>query len=187
MFLQLICLAIAITALNWTGTNTAELWYLYCTSCELWDMHRLILHCSSSTAQRHARSSLVLVENFISEEEHSLLVGLCNRKLKRVEFESSHFDSVIRNYRESTFTDLEEKAPAVTRIKQLMPDVRWQTPHILQLAADGEILPHIDNIAASGKIICGLCLESPRICHFASDKYGEFMVMLPPKTLYIQQ
>lgn len=67
----------------------------------------------------------------------------------------AHFDSVIHNYRESHVSNWpEDVKPILTKVAKLMPpgDLELSTVqcHALHLAPSGVILPHIDNIEASG-------------------------------------
>ncbi|KAJ2627620.1 hypothetical protein H4R22_004311, partial [Coemansia sp. RSA 1290] len=50
----------------------------------------------------YAKSDLFLYPEFISHNEHDLLVSNCNKKLKRLasSYEMGHFDKRIHNYRE---------------------------------------------------------------------------------------
>ncbi|KAJ1840534.1 hypothetical protein LPJ70_004610 [Coemansia sp. RSA 2708] len=50
----------------------------------------------------HSKDDMYLYPDFISDEEHELLVRSCNKKLKRLAstYEMGHFDKRIHNYRE---------------------------------------------------------------------------------------
>lgn len=74
------------------------------------------------------------------------------------------------------------------RLHSLLPSVDTQT-HILHLASDGEIRPHIDNVEASGAWILGVSLGSPRILRMQNtrDDREVFDVLLPSGSVYIQR
>ncbi|CAL1704994.1 unnamed protein product [Somion occarium] len=73
-------------------------------------------------------------------------------------FEEGHYDGVIRNYREMHVSSWPEGYPELpgilARLDPLHPDEPTQS-HIIHLASDGEILPHVDNTEASGSWILG--------------------------------
>lgn len=109
------------------------------------------------------------------------------------DFDQGHFDGVITHFREMHLTewppeDDERVAALLGRLDAVTPDVETQT-HILHLASEGEILPHIDNVEASGAWILGVSLGSPRILRMqnASDDREVFHVLLPSGSVYIQR
>lgn len=100
---------------------------------------------------------------------------------------------MIRNYRETHVSqwptsDAPLVEPLLSRLKSLIPDVKTQM-HLLQLGSDGEILPHVDNIEASGSWILGLSLGAPRVLRMENiDDEGEtFDVLLPSGSVYVQR
>jgi alkylated DNA repair protein alkB family protein 7 len=76
----------------------------------------------------------------------------------------------------------------VKRIEAVCPTKDLQT-HLLHLASDGEILPHIDNLEASGSWILGVTLGGTRMLrlHHPDTAEGVVDVSLPPGSLYIQK
>ncbi|EMD38339.1 hypothetical protein CERSUDRAFT_113501 [Gelatoporia subvermispora B] len=107
-------------------------------------------------------------------------------------FEEGHYDGVIKNYREMHITswpeDIPEVGPLLTRLQSLHPDEETQT-HILHLATDGEILPHVDNIGASGSWILGVSLGATRIMRLENTERSEpaFDIALPSGSVYMQR
>ena len=100
---------------------------------------------------------------------------------------------MIRNYREIHVSSWPTKdaplvEPLLSRLKSLVPDVKTQT-HLLQLGSDGEILPHIDNVEASGSWILGLSLGAPRVLRMenTADESDTFDVLLPSGSVYVQR
>ncbi|TDL27305.1 hypothetical protein BD410DRAFT_413717 [Rickenella mellea] len=105
-------------------------------------------------------------------------------------FEKGHFDGVIRNYRETHVSSWnEEDWPTVSsildRLKVIMPEGKTQT-HLLHLGTDGDILPHIDNLEASGSWILGVSLGAERILRMENENVT-FDVLLPSGSVYLQR
>ncbi|KAI0748305.1 hypothetical protein C8Q80DRAFT_731064 [Daedaleopsis nitida] len=65
------------------------------------------------------------------------------------DFQEGHFDGVIKRYREMHVTswpeDVPEVIPLLERLRGIHPKQDTQT-HILHLASDGQIFPHVDNV-----------------------------------------
>lgn len=104
-----------------------------------------------------------------------------------------HYDGVINHFREihlsswplDEFRDLEA---AVERLHSLCPTKDIQT-HLLHLASYGDILPHVDNISASGAWIIGVSLGDERILKMTEEEgeKREFHVTLPSGSVYLQR
>ncbi|KAG6371398.1 hypothetical protein JVT61DRAFT_9615 [Boletus reticuloceps] len=109
-------------------------------------------------------------------------------------FPKGHYDNVIRDYREMRLTSWPESefrglTPVLDRLRALYPSKNTQT-HLLHLASSGEILPHIDNISASGKWILGVSLGSTRILRMESPTSAvseRFDIPLPSGSVYLQR
>jgi alkylated DNA repair protein alkB homolog 7 len=83
---------------------------------------------------------------------------------------------------------------ALGRLETLHPDASTTQTHILHLASDGEIYPHVDNVGASGSWILGVSLGSERMLRMESvedDLDGipkrTFDVSLLSGSVYIQK
>ncbi|KAJ1307420.1 hypothetical protein OPQ81_001522 [Rhizoctonia solani] len=103
-------------------------------------------------------------------------------------FEEGHFDGVIRDYREMTVSSWPDSSPLdlsriLLRLYELVDPGNTPTnpglttppniqTHILHLASTGVILPHVDNVEASGSVI-------------AEDT--SFDVLLESGSVYIQR
>lgn len=131
--------------------------------------------------------------------------GLCRRRGKADT--KGHFDSVIHNYRESLITNLPSDAtPDLSRILAKLyslvpslyvpsdPDATSLPPpnsstHALHLAPEGAILPHVDNLDASGQTIVGASLGATRILRLEreGDKEQGWDVLLPSGSVYVQR
>jgi len=92
----------------------------------------------------------------------------------------------------------DEKDPilksALGRLETLCPNAGTTQTHLLHLASDGEILPHVDNIGASGSWILGVSLGSERVLRMESveNDMNEtpkcmFDVLLSSGSVYIQK
>lgn len=104
-----------------------------------------------------------------------------------------HYDGVIHNFREMHITkwpenDVPGLSPLLDRLRNLCPSADTQT-HILHLGSDGEILPHLDNLQASGTWILGVSLGTERIMRMecTDDREDSFDVLLPSGSVYLQR
>lgn len=124
-------------------------------------------------------------------------------------FQPRHFDGVIDHYRETLVrpshfpSDSPDLASILSRFYALIPPPPSSPVlppsadppphvllHLLHLASNGAIYPHVDNREASGGIIVGLSLKSSRVMRFAPVEGGEgepFEVLLEPGSAYIQR
>lgn len=89
-------------------------------------------------------------------------------------------------------TDLESEEMTLNgilrRLLSLFSVEEVQT-HVLHLASEGEILPHVDNTSASGTCILGVSLGATRVMRVESvdSGHGSFDVLLPSGSVYIQK
>lgn len=102
-----------------------------------------------------------------------------------------HYDGVIHNFREMHLTswpteDVPELSPILNRLHSLLPTQNTQT-HLLHLGSNGEILPHIDNLGASGSWILGVSLGATRILRMNGRDNDSFDVLLPSGSVYMQR
>ncbi|KAJ7043185.1 hypothetical protein C8F04DRAFT_1073936 [Mycena alexandri] len=109
------------------------------------------------------------------------------------EFQEGHFDGVIKNFREMHLTswptsDVPELPSILDRLQALYPSQAAQT-HLLHLASNGEIYPHVDNLSASGSWILGVSLGSERLLRLEGQdgNSDSFQVLLPSGSVYIQR
>jgi len=114
-----------------------------------------------------------------------------------------HYDSVIHDYRETTISSLPplgsypDMPALLNRAFALLPGqptMQGDTlppetiSHLLHLAPSGRILPHVDNLEASGKVIMGICLGSDRILRLQKPGGGDgWEVLLQNGTVYLQK
>ncbi|KAF9483856.1 hypothetical protein BDN70DRAFT_826693 [Pholiota conissans] len=114
------------------------------------------------------------------------------------DFQKGHFDGVIHDYREMHLSswpvdEYPALAPVLERLYALCPDppTKFQT-HLLHLASYGEILPHVDNLEASGSWILGVSLGDARILRLnkkegCDDPNDSFSLTLPSGCVYLQR
>lgn len=104
-----------------------------------------------------------------------------------------HYDGVIKNYREMHVTswpdDIPELSHLLHRIGNFHPQEVTQT-HLLHLASDGEIQPHVDHLTAFGAWIASVSLGADRILRLeklGSDGSLPFDIILPSGSVYVQK
>jgi len=107
--------------------------------------------------------------------------------------DQGHYDGVIKNYREMHVSAWPEDQPRLSellnRLRQFHPEESIQD-HILHLASDGEIHPHVDHLEAFGSWIVGVSLGSDRILRLekeVSDRTLVHDVILPSGSVYMQK
>lgn len=152
--------------------------------------------------------SFLLFPNFITDEEHSSLVkcsmaqldSICGKKLL-----NSHYDGVINKYRECSVSSnswsvdndikelllINEDIKSIKIIRDIIKRVHntidtlfdhkyiWLPPHLLDVAADGEIRSHLDNLNASGDIIAGISLLSSALVRFKIHTEKDELARIP--------
>lgn len=86
-------------------------------------------------------------------------------------------------------SELRGLTPVLDRLRALYPSKNTQS-HLLHLASSGEILPHIDNISASGNWILGVSLGATRVLRMESPSVTEsesLDIPLPSGSVYLQR
>lgn len=145
-------------------------------------------------------SSIRVLPDVITIEEEARLVAELEGNMRRRRYVANHWDSVIERYREvekRTWID-----PPNAKIAQRIKDVILQTlhkplttrflpVHVIDLAEDGFIKPHVDSSKFSGGLVCGLSLCSSAIMQLKGDvEQGQnpdsiVRLLLRPRSLYI--
>lgn len=103
---------------------------------------------------------MIIVENFITETEEQSLVAEAEKSMKRMRYEYDHWDDAIHGYREREKEDWNPDNRIIfERIRQLAFETNTlPAVHILDLAKDGIIKPHVDSSRYCGNTIAGLSL-----------------------------
>lgn len=103
---------------------------------------------------------MILFENFVTEAEEENLCAESQKSMKRLRYQYDHWDDAIHGYREMEKTDWWPENEQIFRrvrnkafVANVLPHV-----HILDLAADGIIKPHVDSSRYCGTTIAGLSL-----------------------------
>mmetsp|Transcript_8367 Transcript_8367/g.16663 ORF Transcript_8367/g.16663 Transcript_8367/m.16663 type:complete len:262 (+) Transcript_8367:39-824(+) len=159
----------------------------------------------------------VVFPEAITQEEHDAIVeeilhgagDRAMRKFRKRKYEMDHWDAVIVGYKE-----IERPmhlwppscAPVLQRVQNFVQSyleenvesvkgqLDYLPPHIIDLAADGEIRAHVDSIKFSGEVVAGLSLLSGRTMklragkddpHAYRDDEPAIDLILPPRSLYI--
>ncbi|XP_070564158.1 alpha-ketoglutarate-dependent dioxygenase alkB homolog 7, mitochondrial-like [Ptychodera flava] len=131
--------------------------------------------------------------NFLTEDDEQSLQREIDRYMKRMRYEYDHWDDAIHGYRETEFSRWSERnQKIIKRVRDLaFPSDMRQLPlvHVIDLAKDGYIKPHIDSVRFCGNTITGLSLLSSSIMRLVHDKHKEIKVdvLLHPRSLYIMR
>jgi hypothetical protein len=166
---------------------------------------------SGHTAQVIERD-LMLVLNVLPDNgtEVSDLTKELDILFKRLSYESSHIDHVITQYRELLLSwDRITAHPGFPLLNQLSSQrlipiieqwllvpltLKGPRPsllplHILDMAQESIIGPHIDNIEYSGRLIAVLSLLSDRVLRFVNSKdpQDSFDLLVPKNSFYLQK
>jgi alkylated DNA repair protein alkB family protein 7 len=112
---------------------------------------------------------------------------------ERFMVKQGHYDGVIKNFREMHVGSWSHGTPGLQhllhRIRQFHPDEETQT-HLLHLASDGDIQPHVDHLSAFGSWIVGISLGANRIMRLEKVVPGgtpPIDIILPSGSLYLQK
>lgn len=103
---------------------------------------------------------MIVIDNFITESEEERLLAEAEKSLKRMRYEYDHWDNAIHGFREMEKINwLPENQELFDRVRKraFVSDVLPHV-HILDLAKDGIIKPHVDSSRYCGSTIAGLSL-----------------------------
>lgn len=115
-----------------------------------------------STIKSEFLRDMILLEDFVSETEEVQLVAEAEKTMKRarMRYQYDHWDDAIHGYREIEKVEwspeneqIFQKIRQIAFVANVLPHV-----HILDLAADGIIKPHVDSSRYCGSTIAGLSL-----------------------------
>ncbi len=145
-------------------------------------------------------ASLCVLPEVITVQEEQNLVAELEGDVRRRRYVASHWDSVIEKYREVEKRQWQDagNAAVADKIRTLILETlgkRATLPflpvHLIDLAEDGFIKPHVDSIKFSGDIVSGLSLLSPAIMQLKGDAEqgmdpsSIIRLLLPPRSLYV--
>ncbi|CAH0487517.1 unnamed protein product [Peronospora farinosa] len=127
----------------------------------------------------------------ITKDEELLVADECSRILKRRRYEENHWDNAIVKFKEM------ERSRWSTETLRVLQKVREATilpkelnyfpaVHVIELAEDGYIKPHLDSIKFFGRVVAGVNLLSPSVMRF-KEEYGDSVIdaYLPRRSMYM--
>jgi len=111
--------------------------------------------------------------------------------LKRLVYEKDHWDEAIIGFRETEkkhWNKMNEKLIEKLRLNAFKPDVKHLPyVHVLDLAEEGHIRPHIDSSRFCGNTVAVLSLLSDSVLKLVHDQMKEYSVkyLVPRRSLYV--
>jgi alkylated DNA repair protein alkB family protein 7 len=136
------------------------------------------------------------LEAFVSAKEEELLMKEVSKSMRRKRYQYDHWDGAITGYRETEKVQwISENEPVINRLAltasraavggctlELLPTI-----HVLDLAKDGYIKPHVDSVKFCGRVIAGISLLSPSLMNFVHKDNSDrrITILLPSCSLYI--
>ncbi|KAF3424535.1 hypothetical protein E2986_08245 [Frieseomelitta varia] len=135
--------------------------------------------------------TMQVLPNFITTEEEKFLIEEIDPYMRRLKYEQSHWDDAIHNYRETEKNKWNERnIKIINKIQDraFPKDMsKISLVHVLDLAPQGWIKPHVDSIRFCGEIIAGLSLLTDSVMRLKmvdnETLYKDFL--LPRRSLYI--
>jgi len=161
-----------------------------------------------SIARRLLTSPVVIIPDVITPNQEESLVSELEHVLKRRRYSRDHWDAVIVGYKEVErpfWSDPENSSTVGVIREQIVEAVRdlafddvptdvkeWLPVHVVDLASDGFITPHVDSIKFSGGLVCGVSLLSsavmtlrPENQQYADNDDASVRMFLPRRSLYV--
>ncbi|XP_014230035.1 alpha-ketoglutarate-dependent dioxygenase alkB homolog 7, mitochondrial [Trichogramma pretiosum] len=139
-------------------------------------------------------SNMLVYENFITEDEEKSLLDEVDPYMQRLRYEYDHWDNAIHGYRETEFPRWNpENTKVINRIREkAFPPEMQQLGlvHVLDLAEDGWIKPHVDSHRFCGEIIATISLLSDaimRLTYVGHEKQYWDDIFVPRRSLYIMK
>jgi alkylated DNA repair protein alkB family protein 7 len=134
------------------------------------------------------QSSFTVINNYVTEKEEEELMKEVDTSFKRRKYQYSHWDGVITGYRETEKANWSHPV-CQSVIDRLHGNANDSPVHVLDLASDGFIRPHIDSVKFCGDTISSISLLSDSIMklthHINKDKW--ILALLPRYSLYIMK
>ncbi|XP_074642466.1 alpha-ketoglutarate-dependent dioxygenase alkB homolog 7, mitochondrial-like [Tubulanus polymorphus] len=136
---------------------------------------------------------LHVYEEFLSDDEEKKLCSEIEPYISRLHYEYDHWDNAIHGFRETEKKHWsQENNIIIQRMKDIAfppGDILLPYVHVLDVAKNGYIKPHIDSTRFCGSIIAGICLLSPCVMKLVHEKNPEkwVKVLLKQRALYIMK
>lgn len=147
-----------------------------------------------------------VIPDFVTAEEEQSVLKEVTRALRGRKYQYDHWDGAIEGYKETEKTQWtnsmslafinklrrEASVAAATNIEEESPNTTPNTieeTHVLDLAADGEIKPHIDSVKFCGDVIAGVSLLSSCVMSMQHQENPAKWIhaLLPRRSLYIMR
>lgn len=127
-----------------------------------------------------SEGDLQVLLDVITEDEEMVVADECARILKRRRYEEGHWDNVIIKFKEmerSRWSAETQRVLQKVREAAILPKELNYFPavHVIELAEDGYIKPHVDSIKFSGRVVAGINLLSPSIMRF-KEEHGDSVI-----------
>ncbi|GMF63813.1 unnamed protein product [Phytophthora fragariaefolia] len=127
-----------------------------------------------------SEGDLQVLLDVITEDEELVVADECTRILKRRRYEEGHWDNVIVKFKEmerSRWSAETQRVLDKVREASILPKDLDYFPavHVIELAEDGYIKPHVDSIKFSGRVVAGINLLSPSIMRF-KEEHGDSII-----------
>lgn len=137
-------------------------------------------------------SNFEVIQDYINEEEEAVLVKEVEPHLRRLKYQFDHWDDAIHGFRETERSRWGKASSNIlSRMHQYAFCTGEQLPqvHVLDLAKDGVIKPHVDSVRFCGSIICGLCLLSDAVMRLVhvQNKDQVVDIFLQRRSLYVMK
>lgn len=131
-----------------------------------------------SDVKNELLQDMILIEDFVTEPEEEKLCEEIQKAMRRMRYQYDHWDNAIHGFREMEKLDWRpENEQVIQRVRNkafvanVLPHV-----HILDLAADGIIKPHVDSSRYCGSTIAGVSLLTDcimRLKRVDEEKYKQ--------------
>ncbi|CAG0921070.1 unnamed protein product [Notodromas monacha] len=161
------------------------------------DVKGVYFHASfSDVAMKTAvLQSMTVHADFLTTAEEAALVEEVSPRLKRMVYETEHWDAVIHAFKETEWPEWRNKAnlAVIDKVRKtafLGSKSRVvNSVHVLELRRDGFIQPHVDSVRFCGETVAGLCCLSASVMRFRHELRPELVVdfLLPQRSLYVMQ
>ncbi|KAL4095342.1 hypothetical protein PRIC1_008716 [Phytophthora ramorum] len=127
-----------------------------------------------------SEGDLQVVLDVITEDEEQVVADECSRILRRRRYEEDHWDNAIVKFKEmerSRWSTETQRILQKVREAAILPKELKYFPavHVIELAEDGYIKPHVDSIKFSGRVVAGINLLSPSIMRF-KEEHGDSII-----------
>lgn len=140
-------------------------------------------------------AGLILIPDFINEEEEENLFAEVNPYLRKLRYEKSHWDDAIHDYRETEKREWNENnSSVIQRLRAVAFPGEGLSPqqsyvHVLDVSAKGFIKPHVDSVRFCGTTVAGISLLTDSVMRFVkeADKNWFGDLLLPQRSLYIMK